>query len=383
MFCVLADDLTGAAEIAGIALKFGLTTEIKNEFHGSADSDVLVVNTASRIVDKEIARMINKKAMDYILTLNPEWVFKKTDSVLRGHVLTEISAILEVGKLKKCLLIPANPGLGRTIVNGKYYIENREIAKTSFANDPDYPSTTSDVLELLGTYDKTETAFLTESRQLPASGVFIGEVRDGESISNWARLIDSQLLPAGAAEFFTQILQEKGYQFQADSGQLSADYGKTLFVCGSSHQNSRLAVEQAARQGAQISYLPEDLLYRMDNHLLEKWQWDIKAIFKKSDKVILTVSGESKITKEIARRIQNIFGRTIALLLLGMNLNTLVIEGGETAQEITKRLQINCFYPNGLLAAGVVELQTKKENPVTVIIKPGSYAWPESLWKFN
>ena len=93
MFCVLADDLTGAAEIAGIALKFGLTSEIKNEFIGSAHTDLIVINTASRLLEEETAYKINKKACEYSLTLNPQWIFKKTDSVLRGHVQTEIKAL--------------------------------------------------------------------------------------------------------------------------------------------------------------------------------------------------------------------------------------------------------------------------------------------------
>jgi len=383
MFCVLADDLTGAAELAGITLKFGLTSEIKNEFSGPLQSDVLVVNTKSRIVDEITAAKINKNACHYMLPLNPDWIFKKTDSVLRGHVRIEIQAILDACGIRKCLLIPANPRLGRTMVAGKYYINDIEIAQTAFADDPDYPCKTSDVLSLLGKDAKSDTAFLNKNQELPSSGIFIGQVKDEQSVIRWANRVDDQLLPAGAAEFFTKILLKKGFKYNEDVNAPATDYGKILFVCGSSHENSRLAVAQAGRQGAAIFSMPEKLIYNMDNNLLEKWQWDIKAAFNKSDKVILTVADQKISSKETARRIQNVFARTIALLLLRLQLNTLVVEGGETAQEITKRLKIDHFFPKNLLAAGVVELQTKTENPATVIIKPGSYKWPESLWHFN
>lgn len=52
MFAVIADDLTGAAELAGISLQFGLTSEIKSEFTGSTDADLLVINTSSRVLKK-------------------------------------------------------------------------------------------------------------------------------------------------------------------------------------------------------------------------------------------------------------------------------------------------------------------------------------------
>ena len=41
------------------------------------------------------------------------WMFKKVDSVLRGHVRLEIESILSLTGLQRALLIPANPSKGR------------------------------------------------------------------------------------------------------------------------------------------------------------------------------------------------------------------------------------------------------------------------------
>ena len=256
MFIVLADDLTGAAELAGIGLQFGLSVEIKSEFTGSSDADLLVINTSSRILNKEEAFLQVKKAAEFLLTLNPKWIYKKTDSVLRGNVLAEIKAILDVTGLNKSLLIPANPGLGRTIVDRKYLINDVEIIKTSFAMDPDYPCNTSDVMNLLDGFERVETKYLIENQMLPFSGVFIGEIKNESSVKYWAMQVNDQILPAGAAEFFTKILQKKGYTFIEKQGQLKQDYGKMLFICGSTHQNSRVAIEHAKKEGAHICYMP-------------------------------------------------------------------------------------------------------------------------------
>lgn len=317
------------------------------------------------------------------MSLNPEWVYKKTDSVLRGNVLAELNAILEITGLKNSLLIPANPGMGRTIVNRKYIIGNEELVKTSFAQDPDYPRKSSDVLNILGEFEQIKTGYLTSKQSVPLFGVFIGETKNQNSLDYWAKQINDQVLPAGAAEFFAKILRKKGYKLSQSQKPANQNYGRILFICGSAHQNSRIAIEQARENGASIIYMPQKLTSESDNVELEKWCRDICLAYKNSDKIILTVADNHVQSRNTARRIQGVFGQIAILLLSEIKLNTLVIEGGETAQEITKSLNINRFYPNTLLAPGVVSLFTNLDNPSTVIIKPGSYLWPQFLWRFS
>ena len=56
MIAVIADDFTGAAELAGISLRYGLKTadRFANEVVAS-DADVLIVCTDSRSLSKEEA----------------------------------------------------------------------------------------------------------------------------------------------------------------------------------------------------------------------------------------------------------------------------------------------------------------------------------------
>ena len=245
MFIVIADDLTGAAELAGIGLQSGLNVEIRNEFSGYSAADLLVLNTSSRILKKDTAFVQVRKATEYAITLNPRWIFKKTDSVLRGNILPEIKAILDVTGLKRSLLIPANPGLNRTIIARKYFINDTEIMETSFAQDPDYPCASSDVIQLLGEYENLTTMYLKEKETLPMTGVIIGEIKDKKSIKYWAEQVSSKDVPAGAAEFFSMLLKEHGHNLNEKPDHLKQDYGKTMFICGSTHQNSRMAIERA------------------------------------------------------------------------------------------------------------------------------------------
>ena len=73
------------------------------------------------------------------------WIFKKVDSVLRGHPRAEIEAILGVTGQPRALLIPANPSRGRVIVGGKYLMDGVLLDKILCAHDPEFPRPSADL----------------------------------------------------------------------------------------------------------------------------------------------------------------------------------------------------------------------------------------------
>ena len=89
MIVVVADDLTGAAEMAGVGLAHGLNVEINIEGYRDSSAELLVVAADTR--SKPIPIVIEKitKLSEEIRKGHPELVYKKIDSVLRGHVLEE------------------------------------------------------------------------------------------------------------------------------------------------------------------------------------------------------------------------------------------------------------------------------------------------------
>ena len=76
-------------------------------------------------------------------------IFKKTDSVLRGHVAAELQALMRVTGKQKALLIPQNPSKGRIVKDGIYYINGTPLDQTSFAYDPEFPAKTAEAKKLL------------------------------------------------------------------------------------------------------------------------------------------------------------------------------------------------------------------------------------------
>ncbi len=133
MIAVIADDFTGAAELAGISLRYGLKVSLFTRDVKDTGADVLIVSSDSRSMNKEEALQETERILTALIELNPTLIYKKTDSVMRGYVVDELKLQQDLQGLKKIFYLPANPSLNRIIQNGKYYVGGQPIAETDFA----------------------------------------------------------------------------------------------------------------------------------------------------------------------------------------------------------------------------------------------------------
>ena len=134
MIIVVADDFTGAAELAGVGLSHGLSVELDIDGTEYSGADMLVIATDTRSKKLEDALEEVKKLSGKLMKHKPDWIFKKIDSVLRGHILEETKVMVDTLQLKGAILVPANPALGRVIIDGIYYINEEPIQSTSFSD---------------------------------------------------------------------------------------------------------------------------------------------------------------------------------------------------------------------------------------------------------
>ena len=151
MLTIIADDITGAAEIAGIAHRYGLHTMLTVYKDGmvwpDTDADILVVATDTRSMDPNGAMCVTAR-IAHEADRHGDIIFHKTDSALRGHVVEEIHAIMDSTHYTQALYLPANPSKGRIISHGIYYIAAPShggehsvmtpIAETPFSFDPEF-----------------------------------------------------------------------------------------------------------------------------------------------------------------------------------------------------------------------------------------------------
>ena len=101
MIGVIADDISGAAEIAGVGLRLGLSAEVLEKGRPSGKADLVCIDTDSRCCSASEAARRAAAAAKVLRRAGAKWIYKKVDSVLRGPVAAEIQAIRKELGLKK------------------------------------------------------------------------------------------------------------------------------------------------------------------------------------------------------------------------------------------------------------------------------------------
>jgi uncharacterized protein YgbK (DUF1537 family) len=344
---VIADDLSGAAELAGIAFARGLTAEVHRQFDPSSNAEVIAIDTDTRHLSPQDAAVRVSQVAREALAVKPAWVFKKVDSVLRGHVAVEILAILEISSHNNAVLIPANPSRGRSIRGGEYLIDGVPLDQTVFANDPEYPRLSANVRQLLG-----HSSLRIE----------VPDISTPDELDLQTRTIGLDTLSAGAADFFTSLLNHhrdsSSLLIQPESISLPLP---ALLICGS----------QAAWPQRQADCLAASLpIARLSDNLGDS---------PKSFQTMLLGLGDQPIYEGVAALSR--LAKSASAITERAGVKTILAEGGATAAALSREMNWPRFTVERALPAGVGALKPHQNLAPLFLIKPGSYPWPQELWR--
>jgi len=372
MIAVIADDITGGAEIAGIGLRYGLRVVLSTRSDiPCPEVDLWVISTDSRSMCWEEAFVVTVRTVDNLKSKGIDNIFKKTDSVLRGHITAELVAQIMAEGKKKVVLCPANPATGRKIKNGVYTIDDIPLLETGFSKDPDFPAISSDVKEIL-----------TRHLSVDFDITVVDAVSD-EDLKCAARLKNHVTILAGSAAFFSAFLEDIGYLPSPDNTTMP-ELKNVLFIRGSAFAKSRDEVERTAANGANVTYLSPLIIDTPDyQSKTDNYASELISVLKKGENAILAIGEPVLQGKEAAGKIKDMMSDVVKNVLSTMNVNELVIEGGATTSAILGKLNYIQFVPTFEYAPGVVRMKVRDKENMYLIIKPGSYQFPEQIWNFK
>jgi uncharacterized protein YgbK (DUF1537 family) len=386
MIAVIADDLTGAAEIGGLALRIGLTVEIAMEVNGRSAADVLIISTDTRSVNEDEARNVIAKVAAQLDLLQPTLLFKKIDSVLRGHVLKEIEVVMNILGFHKALVVPANPTLGRTIVDGIYYFNGQPVHLSSFANDPEFAVKSSDINDMLRAND-TLIYMLKPNDNLPDNGIIVGEVSGEQDLDAWASKLCHHTLLVGGGDFFKAMMEQTNKPLKKQVENRITNFNSpALFVCGTTFHKTVHSIHQIKLQGGPVSYmpLPVILFERQDRVEFEQWADEICNLLSAHGKVIVAINGDAiKDIKVSAVSLRQKMAIVVNKVIAKAEIKELFIEGGSTAASIINILGVTHFFPAEELVRGVIRMRAEGLQEMYITVKPGSYDWPPGIWDFD
>lgn len=384
MIGVIADDLTGAAELGAVGLRHGLRAEIVCHGEASGQADLVCVDTDSRSCDPVAAAKLAAAAAKMLRAAGAAWIYKKVDSVLRGQVTAEVEAVMKQLGLDRALLLPANPALGRTIYEGQYFVKGKPLQETEFAHDPEYPRRSSQVVRLLAAPESFLLRVANGNRSLAAGTIVIGEARNSADVRSWAEFFEATMLPAGGSEFFNAMLSGE----VARPANLAPDFevatGPEFFISGTSTRQSRRFIQAEKRRKIPVFTLPQELSWGAEftADAVAAVTRRVVAGFQDQSRVILAVGLPSVRDLVIARNLSRCVVRVAEQVLRQVPVTRVFAEGGATAAELVRRMGWSRLTVLRELAPGVATLAVETGESIQLTIKPGSYAWPEQ-WTAN
>jgi D-threonate/D-erythronate kinase len=381
MIAVIADDLTGAAELGGLGLRYNLKVEIATEVNANTKAELLIISADTRSIKEADAVEKIKKITKELLWLRPQTIYKKIDSVLRGHVVAEIKAQMEVMKLERALIVPANPQLDRIIKGGQYYYKGELIHLSSFSKDPEFPITSSLVTDMLR---DRNVAVIKQDELLPSTGITVGEVQREEDLDVWASKVDTNILLAGGSGFFTALLDHRHVSGESKSSVVGAELGTPmLFVCGTTFHKSREAIRQLKYNGGPVSYMPtKSIGSTSTDHDYEHWSDEVVQLLSSNGNAIVAIEESPTSEQANANDLREKMACVVEQVMQKVKIKELVIEGGSTAASIIRKQNFTTLVPVQELSAGVIRMRVENKDGLYLTIKPGSYDWSPELWKF-
>lgn len=369
---VIADDLTGAAEIAGVAHRLGCRVRLTTALEQLTSQDeVVVIATDTRSMTREEALQATQEVIAQIarLGLRPDRLFKKTDSVLRGHVRCELEALQALG-YQRALLLPANPSKGRLIRRRIYSIGGEPLTRTLFRHDPEFPATTSDVVRLVGghaPYITTRTR-----RKTLAEGITLGEVGSMEDLRYYvARFDSSEVVLAGSSDLFQCLVEHHGRQPIERPAFAGFGTRRSLIVLGSTARHNLLEEPFFLRNRVAIAPMPDEVFA---GGATEGWVREAQRLLTEHDSLLLRIPQQISHDEGRALRLRHQMAETVLALLAEGGFEEVIIEGGATAFTILKGLRWGELTIADEIAPGVVRLH-HAQSGTHLTFKPGSYPW--------
>jgi uncharacterized protein YgbK (DUF1537 family) len=383
MIAVIADDLTGAAELAGIGLNHGLRTEVSTTVDERCDADLLIIATDTRSLPVATAKEIIYDISVQLLQLQPRFIFKKIDSVLRGHIIEEVQSQLTASGLKRALIVPGNPHHSKKLIGDTFYYNDAPIHLSDFAYDPTFPALSSNIVELLRADEKIR--LVKKDDKLPSTGIIIGAANNEDDLKYWIERTDSNTLLAGSANLFTSLLQHLTSSQKIETPDPETT-GRRLFVFGSTFYQGKLNLNDGKHNNIPVHYVPAATI------CAETSGDNVHALFA-SHVASSIIAGNNAIIAINPDFIKDIkvdpvllshkMAAIVKQVIEHTSLHELLIEGGATAWAILERLNIEKLYPSKLIAPGVIHMRIAGDNQLCLTLKPGSYPWPAPVWETN
>lgn len=387
VFGAIADDLTGAVELASILVANGVPTELfvglpREKATTNAEAVVIAVRTRVAAADQAVSTF--QAAQKWLAPLKPQQTFFKYcatfDSTPAGNIGCCTDALIDAVGAKRTLFVPSFPENGRTVYGGHLFVGDQLVSASTKRFDPLTPMDDPDLVAVLKaqtdrgvgllprriTAAGTETAMaFLDMRAREGIHYFIADALDDDDLDKLATLtVDWPLMTGGSTivDHFPALWRARRWiGAAAPRAGIPPVKGPGAVISGSC--SDRTLAQLAAFENARHPVFRIDLRSGTADAIVKQARSWAEAKMAEGPIAIATsadveevASIQSSMGRDAsARKAEEVLGR-IASMLVEMGVRRLAVAGGETSGAVlsaleTERLTVGPYVPRGIALA--------------------------------
>ncbi len=411
----IADDFTGATDLAGMLVRAGMRTVqtigVPEDARLAAGADAVVVALKSRTIPAAEAVSQSLAALRWLRGAGARQIYFKYcstfDSTPAGNIGPVADALLDALGADFTIACPAFPENGRTIYKGHLFVGDVLLSDSPMKDHPLTPMTDANLVRVLARQTKREVGLVEhktvrrgagairarfdELRARSTAYAIVDALADEDLMAIGAACADLALVTAGSGvalglpqNFFAAGLMQP----RTDAGALPAAGGKPAVLAGSCSAATR---QQVARMAERHPAHALDPVADPDPARLAAKALTAIAPALEAGRPFLVYSTaepsqvaavQAKLGAERAATLVEDALALIAERVVASGVRRLVVAGGETSGAVVKALGVKALAIGPQIDPGVPWTASVGSEPrIALALKSGNFGAPDFFEK--
>ncbi|MDZ4798190.1 MAG: 3-oxo-tetronate kinase [Bryobacteraceae bacterium] len=402
-FAAIADDYTGASDLAGMLHAGGVpTVQMFGVPDGAIDHSTvsrggaIVVALKTRSVEPAAAVDASLQALRHLLPLRPRQIqFKYCstfDSTPRGNIGPVTEALLRALGADCAVAVPALPVNGRTQYMGHLFVQDRLLSESPLRDHPLNPMSDSNLVRWLGLQTSLPVGLiplpavmqgpeairveLQRQRDKGARIVLIDAVSDADLDAIAAVVCDLPLITGGSglAQPLARIWNREDVGPPVRRAMPSPDPALgTLILAGSCSAATLQQLGRWQATGGRILRVsePDQIAAAFAEVRREIGRTGVAAVASSA------LPAERSGGCGAAAAFEAAFGDLAAAVTDAGLASHLIVAGGETSGAVVDRLGVKAARVAGIVAPGVPSLVSLDARRLCLVLKSGNFGGPD------
>ena len=400
---VIADDFTGATDIASFLVQNGLPTIQFNgvpEGHDDVSAQAIVISLKSRSCPAQQAIDQSLAALAWLQQQGCDRFYFKYcstfDSTEHGNIGPVTDALLAALGETQTVISPSLPVNGRTVYQGYLFVADQLLSESGMRHHPVTPMTDSNLVRLMTRQAKGQAAVINAAQLdkgaeavreqlgvLKAQGInyVVLDALNEQHLLTQGEALKETVLVTGGSGLAIGIARAWATQQQnSDAEQAGRPQGeRAVVISGSCSQMTNRQVQAYRQQAPSNEVLVERCLDDAEGYAQELCDW-VAANHQQPLAPLLFATADAQQPQAIQQQygaarsseaVEHLFA-AVTRELKSRGWQRFIVAGGETSGVVAQSLGVTAFHIGPMISPGVPWVRDIQQ-PLSLALKSGNF----------